>query len=533
MQVKKILGIALAAALVGSIAVVAMPTAYAAEFEPSGHTFGVIGGFNSWGGDVAMTDDDGDGVYTGVVTTTGTYEFKVRADGAWDYSWGDYEAEYDRTQNSQTNFNVTVEEGQVLVVELDTNQVDARALANADSHVNESDFDFAEEGYDYWPVNFEVKAAEKEQVMPFTTLGVIGGFNDWGGDVAMTDDDGDGVYEATVDATGSFEFKVRADGAWDYSWGMYEAEYDRTQNSQTNLNVTLEEGQKMLVQLDTTVVDAAAAANADSRVNESDFDFAEEGFDYWPVSFLIITSGETEQGETGETGETEPSQTTGKVTVINDYIYFDNSYTKWDEVYAYWWEGGYGRTYDLEGNDYGWVEAVDEAGAPANHPVEFPGTKMTPIPGTDVWQARIPFGAEKIIFGSGKSDAQIQAGEIGYQTDDLSFDPVANAGQIYVVENGSEAKKGKGIEKTKYKYKKGAWETYTGAFVEEVLAGEPVSDPGENSQGGQTSGTEQSTVKPGDKPVTTGDSSMPIAIAVVAVAALGVALVASKKKSAE
>ena len=156
---------------------------------------------------------------------------------------------------------------------------------------------------------------------------------------------------------------------------------------------------------------------------------------------------------------------------------------------------------------------------------------MTKIPGTDVWQARIPFGAQKIIFGSGKSDAQIAAGEVGYQTDDLDFDAAANAGQIYVVENGSEAKKGKGVEKTKYKYKSGAWADYTGIFVEEVLAGEPV-EPSQSSQGGQTSGKE-SSVQPSDKPISTGDATMPIAIAVVAVAALGVALVASKKKVSE
>ena len=107
MQIRKILGIALAAALVGSTAIVSMVPASAAEFEPAGHTFGVIGGFNEWGGDVAMTDEDGDGVYEAEVDVVGTYEFKIRADGAWEYSWGVYEADYDRTQNSQTNCSAT------------------------------------------------------------------------------------------------------------------------------------------------------------------------------------------------------------------------------------------------------------------------------------------------------------------------------------------------------------------------------------------------------------------------------------------
>ena len=157
---------------------------------------------------------------------------------------------------------------------------------------------------------------------------------------------------------------------------------------------------------------------------------------------------------------------------------------------------------------------------------------MTQIPGTDVWQARIPFGAQKIIFGSGKTDDQIKAGEIGYQTADLDIDPAANAGQVYVVEVGSEPKKGKGVEKTKFKYNNGAWEDYAGAFVEEVLAEpeEPSEQPSEQPSQGEASG-EPVPVKP-DAPKT-GDATMPIAIAVVAVAALGVALVASKKKASE
>ena len=94
---------------------------------------------------------------------------------------------------------------------------------------------------------------------------------------------------------------------------------------------------------------------------------------------------------------------------------------------------------------------------------------MTQVPGTDVWQARIPYGAQKIIFGSGKSDDQIAAGEIGYQTADLDFDPVANAGQIYTIDTSVEAKAGRGIEKTKMKYNAGAWSAYTGEFIVEKL----------------------------------------------------------------
>ena len=50
------------------------------------HTYGLIGTFNSWGGDVAMTETDG--VWSCEYTFEANAEFKVRADGAWDVSWG-------------------------------------------------------------------------------------------------------------------------------------------------------------------------------------------------------------------------------------------------------------------------------------------------------------------------------------------------------------------------------------------------------------------------------------------------------------
>ena len=399
------------------------------------------------------------------------------------------------------------------------------------------------------------------------TFGVIGGFNDWGGDVAMTDDDGDGIYEATVDAAGSYEFKVRADGAWDYSWGAYEEEYDRTQNSQKNCSATVEEGQQLVVKLDTTKVDDAAKANADSYVNDAAFNFAAEGYDFWPVTFEVVTPGEESSEEPSQEPSEEPSQEPSEepsqepseepseepsqepslpevtVTTRDMYIYFDNSETKWDEVYAYWWHPDYARTYDFEDNDYGYVQEVDADGNPASHPVAFPGTKMTQVPGTDVWQARVPFNAQKIIFGSGKSDAQIEAGEIGYQTADLDFDQAVNAGQIYVVDMATPAKAGRGVEKTKFKYNAGEWKAYDGEFISEVLAedvsvvepsDEPVTSdttPTDTSTPTQTS-TTPTPVNPTDN-VKTGDATMPIAVASVAVAALGVVFFAAKKKKAE
>ena len=135
-------------------AVSATSVSAAADFIASEHTFGVIGGFCDWEGGVEMTDEDGDGVYTGTVDKVGTYEFKVRADSAWNYNWGSYEAEYDRTQNSQTNFCATVNEGEKLIVRLDTTKVADEAKVNPNSYVNDPDFDFDRDGCEFWSVTF-------------------------------------------------------------------------------------------------------------------------------------------------------------------------------------------------------------------------------------------------------------------------------------------------------------------------------------------------------------------------------------------
>jgi len=53
------------------------------------HTWGVIGGFNSWSEDIPITITDGVAMATFVVDSfDGGNEFKIRADGAWDINYG-------------------------------------------------------------------------------------------------------------------------------------------------------------------------------------------------------------------------------------------------------------------------------------------------------------------------------------------------------------------------------------------------------------------------------------------------------------
>ncbi len=149
------------------------------------------------------------------------------------------------------------------------------------------------------------------------------------------------------------------------------------------------------------------------------------------------------------------------------YIYFDNSETQWESVYAYWWNSDYERTFDFENNDYGWYQEVYGDGSTYGRPVDYPGTAMTQIPGTDIWQARVPFGAEMITFNSGKTDAQMRNGEIGYMTSDILFDAKTNAGQVYVVDTSNGPVRGYGLDSTKFRYKQGEWKNYEGKFIAE------------------------------------------------------------------
>ena len=61
------------------------------EFKPADHTFGVVGSFaaSGWadGKDVAMTASADGKSYSAEVTLVAGNEFKVRADGAWKFSW--------------------------------------------------------------------------------------------------------------------------------------------------------------------------------------------------------------------------------------------------------------------------------------------------------------------------------------------------------------------------------------------------------------------------------------------------------------
>lgn len=132
------------------------------------------------------------------------------------------------------------------------------------------------------------------------SIGIAGAYNNWGNadeagnvqkDNVMTDDDGDGIFEGefvVVDAETGLEFKVRANNAWDDSWGVAD-EDGLTWNSQVNLKAEgANAGDTVKVKFDTTGGD--------------DLEYA--------VSFEIVpaaTEPSTEEPSTEEPSTEEPS----------------------------------------------------------------------------------------------------------------------------------------------------------------------------------------------------------------------------------
>jgi hypothetical protein len=83
--------------------------------DPGQFGWGVIGAFDGWTGDTVVLADQGGGLYAGqVALNAGTYEWKFREEGSWDYSIGD------NFGNSAANNSLTVaNNGDVWAFELD------------------------------------------------------------------------------------------------------------------------------------------------------------------------------------------------------------------------------------------------------------------------------------------------------------------------------------------------------------------------------------------------------------------------------
>ena len=134
---------------------------------------------------------------------------------------------------------------------------------------------------------------------------------------------------------------------------------------------------------------------------------------------------------------------------IFNYFYFDNSETKWDKVYAYWW--GTKPINVLTGEEWYGMKGP------------WPGLEMERIGDSDIYRIVLPLGKDLgLVFNSGVTDDEVKNGVVAYQTADLKYSSSINAGQIFKIDVSDEPKPGTGIQKTKFKYKSGAWSNYEG-----------------------------------------------------------------------
>lgn len=69
----------------------------------------------------------------------------------------------------------------------------------------------------FYQINVDI-VEMKWNIVPIESVSIIGGFNDWGGDVEMTYNKADGCWEVTTSEV-SGEYKFRANHAWDINWG--------------------------------------------------------------------------------------------------------------------------------------------------------------------------------------------------------------------------------------------------------------------------------------------------------------------------
>ena len=137
------------------------------------------------------------------------------------------------------------------------------------------------------------------------------------------------------------------------------------------------------------------------------------------------------------------TETSADLAGMADYLYYDNSETKWDKVFAYWW--GNETKNKITGEPYG---------------KEWPGVEMEKIEGTDIYRIAVPVGPSGFIFNSGVTDDEVKKGTTAYQTVDLPYSASKYAGKIYKIDMSVEAEKGRGVEKTKFRYPAGEWSDY-------------------------------------------------------------------------
>ena len=87
-------------------------------------------------------------------------------------------------------------------------------------------------GAGFYQINLDASSMSFS-LMKVESIGMIGGFNNWGGDLEMTYNQAEGCWEATTDEV-SGEYKFRVNHDWAINWGGSE---DNLVQDGGNLNI--------------------------------------------------------------------------------------------------------------------------------------------------------------------------------------------------------------------------------------------------------------------------------------------------------
>lgn len=345
---------------------------------------------------------------------------------------------------------------------------------------------------------------EKFDELNGATYGITGDLTGWGNtgtpDIALTDEDGDGIYTATVSvpAEGS-SYKVRANSDWAFSWGATNSN-GLTANSQDNCTFAEDQyGKDVTVYFDTRT--------------------GKDGVTTWYVGTeepTVPTPTPSESSQESSEESSTPDVPAGKYAEaykkaaeqlgeenLSKYYFFDNSESKWEKVGAYWW-------------------------TPAEN-AAWPGQEAIQIEGTDVWAVQYDAETTKIIFNNLVSDDEYTVENPKIQTSDVKVDATANAGNIYIPDVSSADAKEDGAAVT---YKEGNWVVFDASGEPSVVPepSEESSKPAAPAEDSKKPTTPSNAGKDGKNGVETGDSATPIALAAVFAAAALTAVVLTKKK---
>ena len=156
---------------------------------------GVIGLNGDWDNDIVMEYNMYKGRFYADVDVPAATEFKFRLDGAWDVNWG---GSYDALSGGGAN--LPLEAGQYRIY-FYMNDVTVYAEADASMY-----------GQDEPTVE-----VEPEPEPAYVGWGLIGDFNEWAADGAMTEQDG--VWTGYVTLAEGQGFKLRKDAGWDENVG--------------------------------------------------------------------------------------------------------------------------------------------------------------------------------------------------------------------------------------------------------------------------------------------------------------------------